>query len=182
MNMKIKNHLFENVKVSLSPNYDLRPKDVKISLIVLHSISLPPTVFGNDYVENFFCNRIKNSENKYINDIKDMKVSSHLYIKRNGEIIQFVSFDKRAWHAGKSSYNNIENCNNYSIGIELEGCDDISYEDIQYEKLSEIIKSLLKNYSHLSKDRIIAHSDIAPGRKSDPGPLFDWKRLERMLK
>ena len=111
-----------------------------------------------------------------------MKVSAHLYIKRSGEIIQFVSFDKRAWHAGKSSYENIENCNDYSIGIELEGCDDISYEDIQYEKLVKIIKTLLINYSHLSKDRILSHSDIAPGRKSDPGPLFDWKRLERMLK
>tara|TARA_Y100001970_G_scaffold286202_1_gene407809 strand:+ start:57 stop:599 length:543 start_codon:yes stop_codon:yes gene_type:complete len=180
--MKIKNHLLENVKISISPNHDLRPKNAKISLIVLHSISLPPTIFGNDYVENFFCNKIKKSEDKYINNIKDMKVSAHLYIKRSGEIIQFVSFDKRAWHAGKSSYENIENCNDYSIGIELEGCDDISYEDIQYEKLVKIIKTLLINYSHLSKDRILSHSDIAPGRKSDPGPLFDWKRLERMLK
>ena len=111
-----------------------------------------------------------------------MKVSSHLYIKRTGEIIQFVSFDKRAWHAGKSIYEGIENCNDYSIGIELEGCDDISFENIQYIKLSEIINTLIVNYQYLSKDRIVSHSDIAPGRKSDPGPLFDWKRLKTMIK
>ena len=110
-----------------------------------------------------------------------MKVSSHLFVKRTGEIIQFVPFDKRAWHAGKSSFDNIENCNDYSIGIELEGCDDISFEDIQYEKLAYIITAILDNYKKTSKERIVSHSDIAPGRKSDPGPLFDWKRLKRML-
>ena len=111
-----------------------------------------------------------------------MKVSSHLYIKRSGEIIQFVPFDKRAWHAGQSSFEKIKNCNDYSIGIELEGCEDIVYENIQYIKLSEIINSLLGSYKHLSLNRIVSHSDIAPGRKSDPGPLFDWKRLKTMIK
>ena len=121
-------------------------------------------------------------DNEYINDIKDMRVSSHIYIKRSGEMIQFVPFDKRAWHAGESSYANIKNCNDYSIGIELEGCDDISFEDIQYSKLSEIINCLIKNYSNLNVDRIVSHAEIAPGRKSDPGPLFDWKRLKSMIK
>ena len=180
--MKIKKHLLENVQVLNSPNFNNRPRDIEISLIVLHSISLPPTVFGNNYVENFFLNKLPESNDEYMNKIKNMKVSSHVYIKRNGDIIQFVPFDKRAWHAGKSSYNNIENCNDYSIGIELEGCDDIAFEDIQYIELSEVIKSLLENYNHITKDRILPHSDIAPGRKSDPGPLFDWKRLKSMIK
>jgi len=180
--MKIKKHLLENVKILNSPNFDNRPINIEISLIVLHSISLPPTVFGNNYVENFFLNKLPETNDEYMNKIKNMKVSSHVYIKRNGEIIQFVPFDKRAWHAGKSSYENIENCNDYSIGIELEGCDDIVFEDIQYIKLSEVIKSLLENYNYITKDRILSHSDIAPGRKSDPGPLFDWKRLKSMIK
>jgi len=180
--MNIKNHYLENIKISASPNFDIRPKDKEISLIVLHSISLPPTIFGNNYVEDFFLNKLSKSKNEYINKIRSMKVSSHLYIKRTGEIIQFVSFDKRAWHAGKSIYEGIENCNDYSIGIELEGCDDISFENIQYIKLSEIINTLVVNYQYLRKDRIVSHSDIAPGRKSDPGPLFDWKRLKTMIK
>ena len=179
--MKIENHILEEVKISLSPNYDLRPDKYNISLIVLHSISLPPTIFGNNYVEDFFCNKLNPGNDDYLNTIKDMKVSSHLFVKRTGEIIQFVPFDKRAWHAGKSSFDNVENCNDYSIGIELEGCDDISFEDIQYEKLAYIIKAILDNYKKTSKERIVSHSDIAPGRKSDPGPLFDWKRLKRML-
>lgn len=182
MYMKIKKHLLENVKILNSPNYDTRPRNIKISLIVLHSISLPPTIFGNNYVEDFFLNKLSETNDEYINKIKDMKVSSHVYIKRSGEIIQFVPFDKRAWHAGKSSYENIENCNDYSIGIELEGCDDIVFEDIQYIKLSEVIKSLLESYNYISAERILSHSDIAPGRKSDPGPLFDWKRLKSMIK
>jgi len=122
------------------------------------------------------------TDNLYLNNIRGMKVSSHLYIKRSGQIIQFVPFDKRAWHAGQSSFENIKNCNDYSIGIELEGCEDIVYENIQYIKLSEIINSLLGSYKHLSLNRIVSHSDIAPGRKSDPGPLFDWKRLKTMIK
>ena len=138
--------------------------------------------FGNEYVENFFLNKLEIADNEYINSIKDMKVSSHIYIKRTGEIIQFVPFDKRAWHAGESSYKNVENCNDYSIGIELEGFEDISFEDIQYSKLSEIIDCLIQNYPNINGERIVSHSEIAPGRKSDPGPLFDWKRLKSMIK
>ena len=180
--MNIKNHILEDVKLSLSSNHDDRPENSEISLIVIHSISLPPTIFGNNYVEEFFLNKLPVTNNSYLNNIRDMKVSSHLYIKRSGEIIQFVPFDKRAWHAGQSSFENIKNCNDYSIGIELEGCEDIVYENIQYIKLSEIINSLLGSYKHLSLNRIVSHSDIAPGRKSDPGPLFDWKRLKTMIK
>ena len=180
--MNIKNHLIENIKFLQSPNFDTRPKKIDISLIVIHSISLPPTIFGNEYVENFFLNKLEIADNEYINSIKDMKVSSHIYIKRTGEIIQFVPFDKRAWHAGESSYKNVKNCNDYSIGIELEGCEDISFEDIQYNKLSEIIDCLIQNYPNINSERIVSHSEIAPGRKSDPGPLFDWKRLKSMIK
>ena len=180
--MNIKNHFLENIKIAESPNFDTRPQDKELSLIVLHSISLPPTIFGNNYVEDFFLNKLSKNDSEYINSIKNMKVSSHLYIKRTGEIIQFVPFDKRAWHAGKSIYEGIKDCNDYSIGIELEGCDDISFENIQYIKLSEIINTLIDNYKDLSEDRIVSHSDIAPGRKSDPGPLFDWKRLKTMIK
>ena len=180
--MNIKNHLIENIKFLQSPNFDIRPKKIDISLIVIHSISLPPTIFGNEYVENFFLNKLEIEDNEYINSIKDMKVSSHIYIKRTGEIIQFVPFDKRAWHAGESSYKNVKNCNDYSIGIELEGCEDISFEDIQYNKLSEIIDCLIQNYPNINSERIVSHSEIAPGRKSDPGPLFDWKRLKSMIK
>jgi AmpD protein len=180
--MNIKKHLIENIKFLQSPNFDIRPKKIDISLIVIHSISLPPTIFGNEYVENFFLNKLEIADNEYINSIKDMKVSSHIYIKRTGEIIQFVPFDKRAWHAGESSYKNVKNCNDYSIGIELEGCEDISFEDIQYNKLSEIIDCLIQNYPNINSERIVSHSEIAPGRKSDPGPLFDWKRLKSMIK
>jgi AmpD protein len=180
--MKIKNHLLEGVNFLSSPNYNDRPVDIKISLIVIHSISLPPTIFGNDYVENFFLNNLPETKIKYLNDIKDMRVSSHIYIKRSGDIIQFVPFNKRAWHAGKSSFENKEDCNDYSIGIELEGCEDIAFENIQYIKLSEIVNCLIDNYENLNVDRIVSHSDIAPGRKVDPGPLFDWKRLKTMIK
>ena len=180
--MNIKNHILEGVKLSLSSNHDDRPENSEISLIVVHSISLPPTIFGNNYVEEFFLNKLPVTDNSYLNNIRDMKVSSPLHLHRSGEIIQFVPFDKRAWHAGQSSFENIKNCNDYSIGIELEGCEDIVYENIQYIKLSEIINSLLGSYKHLSLNRIVSHSDIAPGRKSDPGPLFDWKRLKTMIK
>jgi AmpD protein len=180
--MKIKNHLLEGVNFLSSPNYNDRPVDIKISLIVIHSISLPPTIFGNDYVENFFLNNLPETKIKYLNDIKDMRVSSHIYIKRSGDIIQFVPFNKRAWHAGKSSFENKQDCNDYSIGIELEGCEDIAFENIQYIKLSEIVNCLIDNYENLNVDRIVSHSDIAPGRKVDPGPLFDWKRLKTMIK
>ena len=174
--MKIENHILEEVKISLSPNYDLRPDKSNISLIVLHSISLPPTIFGNNYVEDFFCNKLNPVNDDYLNTIKDMKVSSHLFVKRTGEIIQFVPFDKRAWHAGKSSYDNVENCNDYSIGIELEGNEIDPYTDEQYFSLIKATRELIKFYPRVNSQNIVGHSDIAPDRKTDPGKSFDWKR------
>ena len=179
----------ENSKIYLkeakridSPNFDSRPANTEINLLVIHSISIPPSIFNNNNVELLFTNKLDESSiNTEINKIKDMKLSSHLYIKRNGELIQFVDLLQRAWHAGKSIYDGVQDCNNYSIGIELEGFYDIVYEDIQYEVLANSIKEIRKIFPKISKDRIVGHSDIASGRKIDPGPLFDWKRIKSMI-
>jgi AmpD protein len=139
-------------------------------MIVIHGISIPEGQFGNDNVIKLFQNRLKAK--------KDLQVSAHVYIRREGEVIQFVPFDMRAWHAGVSHFQGQENCNDFSIGIELEGADNIVYTDIQYKKLNEIIKYLKKTYHDITDSRIVGHSDIAPGRKTDPGPLFDWTRIK----
>ena len=156
-----------------SPNYDVRSNE-EIDLIVIHSISLPPGIFGNSFVEDFFQNKLDNSKDKYFQEIKDLRVSSHVLIKRSGEIIQFVPFNKKAWHAGLSSFKNEENCNEFSIGIELEGYHTEKYTKNQYESLVEVSKALINNYRDLNKDNIVGHSDISPDRKKDPGKYFEW--------
>ena len=179
--MEIEDHIFKNIKFINSPNFNKRPKNSKISLIVIHSISLPPNVYGNNYVEDFFMNKLIISDHDYFQEIQDMKVSSHLYIKRTGEIIQFVPFNKKAWHAGLSSYMNEENCNEFSIGIELEGYHTEKYTNHQYKSLLEVSKALINTYKDLNKDNIVGHSDISPGRKEDPGKYFEWNYyLERL--
>lgn len=160
-----------------SPNTDKRPAGVKPDLLVIHNISLPPEQFGGLYIEQLFTNCLKAQEHPYFEQIADLKVSSHLLIDRRGNLIQFVSFNDRAWHAGVSSWQGKENCNDYSIGIELEGSDNQEFTPIQYEVLSAITKSLKQAYPEISHDRIVGHSDIAPGRKTDPGPYFDWQRF-----
>ena len=165
--MEIENHLIKNIKYIKSPNFNKRPKNQIINLIVIHAISLPPKEYGGDHVEKFFLNKLEVSDHKYFHEIKDLKVSSHLYIKRDGEMIQFVPFDKRAWHAGVSSFNGFENCNDFSIGIELEGSDCDIFTNEQYQVLIEVTKQLMKEYPDISKDSIKGHSDIAPGRKTD---------------
>ena len=179
--MEIENHIFKNIKFLNSPNYNERPYNSKISLLVLHAISLPPSVYGKNYVEDFFMNKLNASDHDYFDQIKDLKVSSHLYIKRNGKMIQFVPLNKRAWHAGESSYKGIEDCNDYSIGIELEGSDNDYFSDEQYKMLIKTTKSIIKNYSEIDKDKIVGHSDIAPGRKTDPGNKFEWNRYFKAL-
>ena len=174
--MEIENHIFKNIKFVNSPNFNERPENSKISLIVIHSISLPPNVYGNNYVEDFFMNKLIISDHNYFQEIQDMRVSSHLYIKRTGEIIQFVPLNMRAWHAGESSYKGIKDCNNYSIGIELEGTDCDVYSNEQYESLIKISRLIIKNYPVINKDNIVGHSDISPGRKTDPGNKFEWRR------
>ena len=160
-----------------SPNQDARPADCNPELIVIHSISLPPGEFGGDAIEQLFTNCLDWDSHPYYQQIRDLKVSSHLLIRRDGELVQFVPFTARAWHAGASCFRDRDNCNDYSIGIELEGEDDTPYDERQYTVLAATLAALLRAYPSLAVRRIAAHSDIAPGRKTDPGPAFDWLRL-----
>lgn len=164
-----------------SPNFNARPANTKISLLVIHSISLPPGQYGGAWIDDFFQNQLDAKAHPYFKSIAAMKVSSHLLIRRTGEVVQYVPFAKRAWHAGVSTFNGVADCNNFSIGIELEGCDTDSYEPAQYRALAAITKMLRKNYPGITSKRIAGHCDIAPGRKTDPGPHFDWKRYRKLL-
>jgi N-acetyl-anhydromuramoyl-L-alanine amidase len=157
-----------------SPNQDERPFGTTICLVVIHNISLPPGEFGGPEVIDLFSNRLDTATHPYFETIKDLRVSAHFFIRRNGEIIQFVPCGRRAWHAGLSRWRGRERCNDFSIGIELEGTDDLAYADIQYDQLAELTQSLSKAYPIRE---IVAHADIAAGRKTDPGPAFDWDRF-----
>ena len=153
----------------------------EISLLVLHNISLPPGQFGTGKVQEFFTSGLNASEHAYFAGIADMRVSAHFFIERDGQISQFVSCLQRAWHAGVSSFAGRDNCNDFSLGIELEGTDDLPYSEAQYDALVPLVQQLLAAYPALSVERICGHSDIAPGRKTDPGPAFDWPRLRTAL-
>ena len=179
--MEIDNHLVKEIKFLKSPNFNNRPQQEDIRLIVIHSISLPPKQYGGSYVEDFFLNNLNISHHEYFKEIKDLKVSSHLYIKRDGEIIQFVPFNKRAWHAGDSVFNGVPNCNDFSIGIELEGADDDIFTEEQYNSLVSATKEIIKKYPLISKDNITGHSEIAPNRKTDPGNKFDWEKYLKLV-
>jgi AmpD protein len=165
-----------------SPNFDTRPGGILPELIVVHGISLPPEQFGGPWIDRLFTNTLPPAEHPYFEKIKDLKVSSHVLIRRDGEPVQYVPFHERAWHAGASSYQGRERCNDFSVGIELEGADEIPYEPAQYRVLSAVIVALCEAYPSLSLSRIAGHSDISPGRKTDPGPVFDWQRLYALLK
>lgn len=171
----IKNGWLSSAKHLQSPHFNERPPESEVSLLVIHNISLPPGEFGNQYVESFFCSTLDCEQHEYFDSIKDLRVSSHLYIKRDGELIQFVPFDKRAWHAGESSFEQRENCNDFSIGIELEGTDDLAYTQAQYRTLVEVTRELLNSYPLMKVENIVGHCDISPGRKTDPGKSFDWQ-------
>ena len=164
-----------------SPNEDNRPDDITINLVVIHSISLPPGQYGGNSIERFFQNKLDKKEHPYFEEIHTLKVSSHILIKRSGEVVQFVPFNKRAWHAGQSCYQGRESCNDFSIGIELEGSDTDQFEEAQYQQLAQLITVLQTTYPAIS-DNITGHSDIAPGRKTDPGTGFDWNRLNTKIK
>lgn len=164
-----------------SPNCDERPENTEIDLIVIHNISLPPGEFGGPWIDYLFTNQLPAEHHPYFASIHQLQVSSHALIRRNGEITQFVPFHKRAWHAGQSEYQGRSRCNDFSIGIELEGSDDQPFSEQQYQSLGELIQALLANYPDLSTSRITGHSDIAPGRKTDPGPCFDWQKLHNLL-
>ncbi|MDO8341759.1 MAG: 1,6-anhydro-N-acetylmuramyl-L-alanine amidase AmpD [Cellvibrio sp.] len=164
-----------------SPNFNLRPDNIDISLLIIHNISLPPGEFGGGYVQQFFQNKLDASAHPYFETIAELKVSAHLFIERDGKVTQFVPFNARAWHAGSSSFAGASDCNNYSIGIELEGADEIPFSDAQYRALEKVTRQLLLTYPKLTPERITGHSDVAPGRKTDPGPAFDWQRYRNAL-
>lgn len=157
-----------------SPNFDPRPTGMSVELLVIHNISLPPDEFGGPGVEELFTNSLDPAEHPYYAEIQGMKVSAHFYIRRDGSLIQFVSCLDRAWHAGASQWQGRERCNDFSIGIELEGCDSQSFEDAQYATLGRLCAALQGAYPLRAR---VGHADIAPGRKTDPGPYFDWSRL-----
>jgi AmpD protein len=163
-----------------SPNFNARPQG-EISLLVIHSISLPPGQFGTGKVQQFFQNRLPADEHPYFAGIAQLTVSAHFLIERDGTVTQFVSCNARAWHAGVSSFAGRGNCNDFSVGIELEGTDELPFSDAQYQALIGLTRQLLDAYPQLSVERICGHSDIAPGRKTDPGPCFDWARLRAAL-
>jgi len=162
-----------------SPNCDERPRDQLVTLVVVHAISLPPGVYGGNAIEGFFTNSLDCDAHPYFDGLRGMRVSAHFLVRRGGGIVQFVPCDKRAWHAGVSSYAGRERCNDFSIGIELEGTEDVAYTDSQYEALAALIRALSARYPISD---IVGHSDIAPGRKTDPGPAFDWIRLRESLR
>ena len=172
--------LLDECKQCSSPNKDARPENTAIDLIVVHSISLPPGVYGSEAIEHFFQNQLNKNQHPYFEEIHALKVSSHVLIKRTGEIVQFVPFHERAWHAGQSNYQGRERCNDFSIGIELEGTDSDDFEDTQYLQLALLVSALQQTYPALTGN-ITGHSDISPGRKKDPGTGFNWDKLQQQI-
>lgn len=164
-----------------SPNHDDRPVPADINLLVIHGISLPPGEFGGCWIDDLFCNRLDPARHPYFREIADMKVSSHLLIRRDGELVQYVPLGMRAWHAGQSNFCGRERCNDFSIGVELEGADDVPYTPAQYARLVALSRGIMQAYPAITPDRIVGHSDIAPGRKTDPGPAFDWSKFRHLL-
>jgi len=164
-----------------SANYDERPDGAAVELLVIHGISLPPGEFGGPWIDALFTNRLDPAAHSYFREICTLRVSAHVLIRRDGEVVQYVSFDHRAWHAGQSCFAGRERCNDFSIGIELEGCDDRPYDDAQYISLAAVTRALMQRYPAIDLTHIVGHSDIAPGRKTDPGPCFDWPRYRALL-
>ncbi len=181
MKIDLKKGLVSGATFHPSPNFNERPLNQEIDLLVIHNISLPPGEFAGEFVQDFFTNKLDSSQHPYFKEIADLKVSSHLYIRRSGELWQFVPLTKRAWHAGKSSFAGREDCNNFSIGIELEGTDLIPYTAKQYEQLAEVSCAIMRHYPKITPNQIVGHSDIAPSRKSDPGPSFDWQYYRELV-
>ena len=178
MNIDKASGLIEPATYIPSPNHDKQPDD-DLSLIVIHNISLPPGKFGGAYISQLFTNKLNPNDHEFFAEIHKLRVSSHLLITREGGIVQYVPFHKRAWHAGVSAYLGRSVCNDFSIGIELEGTDDVAFTEIQYEQLIKVLEALVKTYPSLDMQHITGHEHIAPGRKTDPGSCFDWKRVGR---
>lgn len=172
--------LLAGTRQVLSPHRNARPP-VVVDLIIVHGISLPPAEFGGPWIDQLFTGNLRAGTHPYFSQIAGLRVSAHLLIRRDGEIVQYVPFGERAWHAGRSAFRDRSECNDFSIGIELEGDDQVPYEAAQYARLAEVIAALCAAYPALSRDRVVGHSDVAPGRKTDPGDAFDWGQLRKLL-
>ena len=173
--------LLAGARQVLSPHFDARPKDVAPELIVVHGISLPAGEFGGPWIDHLFAGNLPAEAHPSFRETATLHVSAHALIRRDGSITQYVPFGMRAWHAGQSQYQGRSGCNDFSIGIELEGTDTIPYTEAQYLSLAAVVGALLSTYPTLSAARIAGHSDIAPGRKTDPGPVFEWARFRQLL-
>lgn len=176
-----KNGVILEARQVASPNYDERPPECLPDLIVVHGISLPPGDYGGPWIDKLFTNSLPRDAHPYFSEIADLKVSSHFLVRRDGELVQYVPVNRRAWHAGNSCYDGRDCCNDFSIGIELEGVDTEPYEQAQYECLAKLIATLRSEIESLSAADIVGHSDIAPGRKTDPGQAFQWYELNQLL-
>mgnify|MGYP000129266602 CR=1 FL=1 len=170
--------LLSPARLCPSPNYDQRCAQTPVSLLVVHGISLPPGQFGGPFIDQLFCNQLRPDEHSYFAEIAHLRVSAHALIRRDGELVQYVPLNARAWHAGQSNFEGCEACNDFAIGVELEGTDELPYEAIQYEQLATFYLSVLPHFPGISRRRITGHSDIAPGRKTDPGPSFNWQQFD----
>ena len=173
---------YEDARHVPSPYFDVRPSVDDISLLVVHNISLPPGQFGGPYIEQFFTGNLDPAEHPFFKVIHQLGVSAHCLIRRDGEVVQFVSFLDRAWHAGQSSFAGRERCNDYSIGIELEGSDFVAYTEQQYHALTELTETLVSSFPQITNERITGHQYIAPLRKTDPGLVFDWTKFKGKLR
>ncbi len=171
----------QSAEIVASPNFNERPEGSEIRLIVVHGISLPPGQYGGHHIRQFFCNQLDVGADPYFAEICDLQVSAQCLVERDGNIVQFVSFLNRAWHAGESNWCGESGCNDFSVGIELEGTDDGGYTEIQYRVLAELVSSLRQHYPGITSESIAGHSDIASGRKTDPGPSFNWVKLKQLV-
>jgi len=165
----------------LTDHFDERPAGAALELILIHNISLPPAEFGGPWIDRLFTGDLPRDAHPFFATIPPGRVSTHLLLRRDGELVQYVPFSNRAWHAGRSSYRGRAECNDYSVGVELEGTDDLPFEEIQYVRLTGVVRALLAAYPSLSREHIAGHSDVAPGRKTDPGDAFDWPRFRTSL-
>ena len=174
--------LLADIRQVLSPFYDARPMGVLPELIVVHGISMPPGEFGGPWIDRLFTGNLSPDAHPFFKETSKLRVSAHALIQRDGTIVQYVPFGQRAWHAGQSHYRGRAGCNDFSVGIELEGTGDVPYTDAQYNQLAALVEALVGAYPSLSVDHIAGHSDIAPGRKTDPGPSFEWERWRSILR
>jgi AmpD protein len=181
LQVDIDSGLMRGVRQVASPNCDARPPGIQAELIVVHGISLPPGEYGGPWIERLFTNTLPAVAHPYFAEVAALRVSSHLVVERAGAVTQYVKFTERAWHAGRSCYEGRDACNDFSIGIELEGTDTDPYHPSQYQALARLVAALCAGYPSLSPARLVGHSDIAPGRKTDPGPAFDWPRVRALI-